>query len=346
MTDHHTAGSGLPDPQPILQAMTAFWVSGALRGALRLDLFTHVGQGARTVEALAEASGASVRGVRPLADAMCSLGFLAKEEGGYALTAVAETYLRSDGPTFVGDFHRFVVSEPFWNAWHRVDEAVRTGSPVVDRNGLGEQHELWATFAEASLPMALGTTMPAVEVLGAGRRGLRILDVAAGSGGYGIALALASPDSELTFLDWPNVLEVTRAHAEQMGLGDQTRLLPGNALEIEWGGPYDLVVASNFLHHFDRETCVRLAGKAHRALVPGGRFATAEFVPDDARTEPSMPLLFAVTMLLWTEGGDAYTVAELEGILSQGGFESVEHHRFGDNPSSWIVGRKVASERR
>jgi len=319
--------------------MTAFWVSGALRGALRLDLFTHVSQGACTVEALAEALGASERGVRALADAMCSLGFLAKEEGRYGLTSVAEAYLLSDGPTFVGDFHRFVISEPFWDAWHRVDEAVRTGSPVVDRNGLAEEHELWATFAETSLPMALGTTMPAVEILGAGRPGLRILDVAAGSGGYGITLALVSPDSELTFLDWPNVLEVTRAHAEQMGLGDQTRLLPGNALEIEWGGPYEVIVAGHFLHHFDRETCVRLAGKARRALAPGGLFATAEFVPDEGRTGPIMPLLFALTMLLWTEGGDAYTAAELEAILKQGGFASVEHHRFGDNPSSWIVGR-------
>lgn len=329
----------LPDPHPILQAMTAFWGSGALRGALRLDLFTHVSRGARTVEALAEALGASPRGVRMLADAMCSLGFLDKENGRYALTPLSETYLRSDGPTFVGDFQRFVTSEPFWKAWHRVEEAVRTGAPVVDRNGLTEDHELWRTFAETSMPMALGTTMPAVEVIGA-RPGLRILDVAAGSGGYGIALALASPGSTLTFLDWPNVLAVAQAHAEQMGLSeDQVELRPGNALEIDWGGPYDRIVAGNFLHHFDRETCIDIARKAHQALAPDGIFATAEFIADERREAAVMPLLFALTMLVWTEGGDAYTVSELESILREAGFQSTEHHRFGDNPSSWIVGR-------
>lgn len=334
------AAPDLPDPQPILQAMTAFWGSGALRGALRLDLFTHVGRGADTVEALAQALAASPRGVRMLADAMCSLGFLSKKDGRYALAPLAESYLCSDGPTFVGDFHRFVTSEPFWQAWHRVEEAVRTGAPVVERNGLADEHELWATFAETSLPMAFGTTMPAVEVLGA-RPGLRILDVAAGSGGYGIALALASPGSTLTFLDWPNVLAVARAHAEQMGLsGDRVELRPGNALEIDWGGPYDRIVAGNFLHHFARETCVGIARKACEGLASDGVFATAEFIADERREASVMPLLFALTMLVWTEGGDAYTVSDLEGILIEAGFRAVEHHHFGTNPSSWIVARK------
>lgn len=334
------ASPELPDPQPILQAMTAFWGSGALRGALRLDVFTHVGRGSRTVEALADALGAHPRGVRMLADAMCSLGFLAKEADGYTLSPVAAAYLTSDSPTFVGDFHRFVTSEPFWAAWHRVDEAVRTGAPVVDRNGLAEDHELWTIFAQTSLPMALGTTMPAVERLGSAPD-LRILDVAAGSGGYGIALALTSPGSTLTFLDWPNVLAVTKTHALQMGLDeDQVELRPGNALEIDWGGPYDRIVAGNFLHHFDRETCVEIARKAHRALTPAGVFATAEFIADERREASTMPLLFALTMLVWTEGGDAYTAAELEGMLLEAGFDRAEHQRFGDNPSSWVVGLK------
>jgi hypothetical protein len=65
---------GMPDPGPVMQTMSAFWVSGAFRGAIDLDLFTHVSRGADSVEKLAEATRATPRGVRAIADAMAAIG--------------------------------------------------------------------------------------------------------------------------------------------------------------------------------------------------------------------------------------------------------------------------------
>jgi 2-polyprenyl-3-methyl-5-hydroxy-6-metoxy-1,4-benzoquinol methylase len=327
----------LPDPGPVMQALTAYWVSGALKGALTLDLFTLIGQGATSAEALASASHASLRGVRILADAMCSLGFVTKQAGAYGLTPVADTYMRRDRPTFLADFHRFVQSEPFWEAFGHTGVAARSGRSVMDRDALTPENELWVTFAESSLPMAIGTTQPILGVLGAHRPGLRILDVAAGSGGYGITLAQAGPDATLSLLDWPNVLEVATRHARQLGVTNvQTR--PGSALESDWGGPYDIVVAGNFFHHFGPDTCVEIAKRARQALAPGGVFATTEFVADPERQAPGMALLFAAAMLVWTDEGNAYTFSELESFLHRGGFASVAHHLI-DQPSSWLVAR-------
>lgn len=329
----------MPDPGPILQALSAYWVSGAVKGALVLDLFTRIGTGATTAETLAEACGATVRGARILADAMCSLGFLNKEGQRYSLTPLADTFMRSDRPTYVADFHRFMNSEPFWDAFNRTAVAARSGRSVMDRHALTPENDLWVQFAESSLPLALGATAPMVEVLDAKRPALRILDVAAGSGGYGITLAQASPGSELTFLDWPNVLEVAKRHAHRLGVGANVRLLPGSALDVAWGGPFDIVVAGNFFHHFDPATCAEIARRAKNALKPGGVFATTEFVADPERKEPGLPLLFAVAMLVWTDAGDAYTFSEVESFLRRGGFESVTEHRMGENPSTWIVAR-------
>ncbi len=323
------------DPGPIMQVLTGYWASSALKAAMDLDLFTHVGRGHDTVEAIAGAAAASRRGVRTIADAMCSLGFLAKSGGRYALPPLSRSFLTRDGTTCVGDFSRFVTHEHFWSAFSHTTEAAMTGRSQLD--GLAPENPLWKVFAESSSGLARVSGAPLVGLVDASRPGLKILDVAAGSGEYGIAVAKASEGSRVTFLDWKNVLEVTRRHAEAAGLGTAARYLGGDALRTDWGGPYDVVVASHFLHHFGREDCVAICRKARAAVAPGGVFATQEFVADEDRAAPGFPLLFAVAMLVWTDAGTAYTFSEIRSMLADGGFREIRQHRLGEAPASWIL---------
>jgi 2-polyprenyl-3-methyl-5-hydroxy-6-metoxy-1,4-benzoquinol methylase len=112
---------------------------------------------------------------------------------------------------------------------------------------------------------------------------LRILDVAAGHGLFAVAVARRFPRAEVTALDWAAVLAVAVENARAAGVADRLTLLPGSAFEADWGGPYDVVLLTNFLHHFDLPTCGRLAARARAALAPGGRTVTLEFVPDPDR---------------------------------------------------------------
>jgi len=329
----------MPDPGLLMQTMSAFWVSGAFRGAIELDLFTHISRGADTVEKLATAAQATPRGVRAIADAMVVIGLLTKDAGRYVNTPVAATFACSDKPTFVAGFSKFLNDSHFTAAFNRVAEAAREGKSVFDKDAESPENPLWVTFAETSLPMAMGGAMPLPDILGTRRPGLRILDVAAGSGGYGITLAQASADSTLTILDWANVAAVAKRHATMLGVGDRATVRAGSALDLDWGGPYDVIVMGNFFHHFDIPTCVTITAKAKQALAPGGVFATAEFVADEERKAEPMALLFSVAMLVWSNGGAAYTFSELAGILREGGFSDVSHHKFDGNPSSWVVGR-------
>jgi cyclopropane fatty-acyl-phospholipid synthase-like methyltransferase len=95
---------------------------------------------------------------------------------------------------------------------------------------------------------------------------------------------------------------------------------------VEFGDGYDLVLLTNFFHHFDRETCVRLMRKAHAALKDGGRAVTLEFVPDDSRVSPPIEAAFALIMLSNTPGGDAYTFAEFDSMFREAGFARSEIH--------------------
>jgi SAM-dependent methyltransferase len=202
------------------------------------------------------------------------------------------------------------------------------------------ENPLWVTFARAMAPlMALPAELLADRLVEGGRP-TRILDVAAGHGLFGIAVARRAPEAKLVALDWRNVVAVAAANAAKAGLGGRFGTIAGSAFDAELAGPYDLVLLTNFLHHFDPDTCVRLLEKCHRALAPGGRVAALEFVPEEDRVSPPMPALFAFVMLASTEAGDSYTRRELEEMYRRAGFAATGFARLPPTDQAVIVGTR------
>src|SRR5208283_5568633 len=160
-----------------------------------------------------------------------------------------------------------------------------------------------------------------------GRAGpMRVLDIAAGHGLFGIEVAKQHPEAHVTGLDWAPVLRVALDNAKKAGVHDRYNMLPGSAFEVDFAGPYDAVLLTNFLHHFDVETCIGLLKKVRNSLKPGGCVATLEFVPNEDRVSPPQPAAFSMTMLVTTEAGDAYTFRELADMHAHAGFGGVSAH--------------------
>src|SRR5262249_3576241 len=150
-----------------------------------------------------------------------------------------------------------------------------------DDGTVSHDNPIWVAFARAMAPlMHMPAKLLADLIGGDQQKPLRALDVAAGHGLFGITIAERYPNARVTALDWPNVLAVATENAKRAGVGERHSLLPGSAFDTNWGGPYDVVLLTNFLHHFDIPTCKQLAAKAHAALAPGGRALTLEFIPD------------------------------------------------------------------
>ena len=122
-------------------------------------------------------------------------------------------------------------------------------------------------------------------------------------------------------------------------MGDRYDLLPGSAFDVEYGGPYDIVLLTNFLHHFDPPTCTGLLKKVHAALKPAGRAATLEFVPNEDRVSPPMAAAFSLIMLVSTVAGDAYTFRELEAMYRDAGFDGITAHPIPRAPHTVVMGR-------
>ena len=217
----------------------------------------------------------------------------------------------------------------------------RGGTATSDEGTVSHDNPIWVAFAKAMGPMMRLPAQLLVELVGGDRgRALRVLDVAAGHGLFGITLAEHYPGAHVTALDWADVLAVAAENARRAGIADRHALRPGSAFDTDWGGPYDVVLLTNFFHHFDVPTCEQLAARAHAALAPGGRAITLEFIPEADRVTPPATAGFALTMLATTARGDAYTFAEYDGMFARAGFTRSEFHALPPTAQQAVVSYK------
>ena len=320
-----TRTEGELNPAIIFDTLLAYQRSAALRAAIDLDLFAAVGEGAGDVPALARRCSASERGIRILCDYLTVMGFLAKEDGRYRHSPVSAAFLDPRSPVCMASISRFIGNPVMTDPATHLAEIVRSGHTSLPGEGSVEaENPVWVDFAKNMAPMMAGMAAPLAQIALDGLAGpVRVLDIAAGHGLFGIAVAKQNPQAHIVALDWAAVLEVAKANAQNAGVSDRYELLPGSAFEVDFGAPYDAILLTNFLHHFDVPTCVGLLRKVRAALKPGGRASALEFVPNPDRISPPGPATFAMVMLTTTKSGDAYTFPELEAMYHEAGFTRV-----------------------
>jgi ubiquinone/menaquinone biosynthesis C-methylase UbiE len=309
-------------PQLIFDTFNAFQRSAALKTAIELDLFTAIATGHDSAPSLATACGAAERGVRILADYLVVIGLLTKSQEQWGLTSDAAMFLDRRSPAYLGAAVEFIGSEEHRRCFENLTSIVRSGgAPADDDSVLVPEHDAWVRFARG---MAGVMAMPA-ELLAQGVTGdkpspMKVLDIAAGHGLFGIAVARHNPQATIVAVDWPNVLALATENAQQAGIQARYQTLPGSAFDVDFGGGYDVVLLTNFLHHFDRSAIDSVLRKVHAALKPGGRVYALEFVPNADRVTPPISASFALVMLATTPAGDAYTFNEYEQMFSAAGF--------------------------
>ena len=313
-----------PTPERFFNAMNAYQQTEALKSAVDLDVFTAIAEGNTTAAAIAKRCQAAERGVRTLCDFLTIHGFLTKDGTQYGLAADTAVFLNRNSPAFIGGTMEFLLSPRAREAFSQLTEAVRRGGTALGEGSTVAENPEWVTFARAMMPlMRMPSQMVAAE-LRKGGEAEKVLDIAAGHGMYGIGVAKENPDAQVYAADWKNVLEVAKANAQAMGVGDRYHLIPGSAFETDFGSGYDVVLIPNFLHHFDVATCTSFLKKVRGVLKPGGRAAIVEFIPNADRVTPPTAAAFSMIMLVNTPSGDAYTFAELESMAKNAGFPRVE----------------------
>ena len=328
-------------PERLMQFAWGYVPPLVLEAAIRHHVFDVLDDSPKSIQEVHDATGASTRGLTAIMNALVGLNFLAKDEGDrYSLTPESAAFLVSAKPGFQGGLIKH-CSEQLIPKWLHLNEAVATGKPVQSVNQQASGSDFFQKFVSDIFPMSY----PAAQVLahnlninGAGRA-VRALDLAAGSGVWGIALAQSSPHVHVTAVDWPEVIPVTRQTAARFGLADRFSFIEGDLLKAEFGGNYEVATLGHILHSEGEERSRALLAKTFRALAPGGTIAIAEFLVNPDRTGPVNGLFFAVNMLVNTDTGNTYSFEEISSWLSEAGFVNARTLD-GPGPSPLILAAK------
>ncbi len=337
-----SASAQQPSPQLFFQTINAYQQTEALKAAIELEVFTAIGEGNTTAADIAKRCNAAERGARVLCDFLCIMGFLSKDGNHYALTQDSAIFLDKHSPAYLGGATEFISSNELMEGYRNFAAVVRKGGTLMDQGGTtAPDNPIWVKFARGMAPMmALPAQLTAQLIDPKADQKLKILDITAGHGLYGLAFAEKNARASVVAVDWPNVLEVAKENAAAKGVADRYSTIPGSAFDVEYGEGYDLVLLTNFLHHFDPETNERLLRKVHAALAPGGRAVTLEFVPNDDRISPPETAAFSVMMLGSTPSGDAYTFSELERMFTNAGFSHSEIHQLPPSIQQVVISNK------
>src|SRR5438105_1940756 len=256
-----------PTPALLFDTFNAYQRTQAIKAGIDLEVFTAIGEGKTTAKEIAERCGASERGTRILCDYLTIMGFLTKQDGRYALTPDSAMFLDKRSPAYMGTVSEFILSSHIRDNFDRLTEAVRNGGCTSD-SALEPDNPMWVTFARAMAPMMAMPAQLVAQLVDPGKdKKLRVLDIAAGHGLYGLAFAKQNPQAEVTAVDWPNVLEVAKENARAAGVADRYQTKAGSAFDVDYGTGYDVVLLTNFLHHFDKETCEGLLREVRATLA-------------------------------------------------------------------------------
>lgn len=197
-----------------------------------------------------------------LCDYLVVQGHLLKQGARYRLTFNAGLYLAS--PAYLGCAVKFLASDATVSAFCRLRQ-------VVERGVASIQELDWVEYARSMAPLAQPVAefaAAALEVDSAGP--IQVLDIGAGHGFHGLAIAAQNSSAHIFALDAPRVLEIAIENARQSGVAERYHLIHGDAFEAGLGGPYDLALAANFAHHLDDAANVRLwcfiLAKGHQSV--------------------------------------------------------------------------------
>jgi len=321
----------------VFETLQAHQQTSALRAGIELKLFTAIAAGARTPEALAPVCAASAKGLRVLCDFLTIIGFLTKDESGYALTPDSELFLVEGSPAYMGGMASFLFHPFLEKGLANVTDAVRKGGTILPAEGsVSEDNPVWVNFARGMAPL----TVPSAGLIArltAGSGPMQVLDIAAGHGMFGLTIAQHNPAADIHALDWKNVLAVAHENAVKLGVAGRWHAIEGSAFTADFGSGYDVVLVTNFIHHFDIPTNIGLLEKIRAAMKSGAKMAIVEMAVNDDHITPAGAGMFAMTMLTTTASGDAFSQREIESMCTRAGFHDITHHAVPSTPQTVTI---------
>jgi len=323
------------NPGQILELSGSYWKTCTLHAAVKLDVFTAIGKERLSAGEVARKLNTDERALAMLLNALTAMNLLVKSDGKVANTPASLAFLAKDSPQYLGfmimHHHHLVES------WSQLDQAVRSGQAVRGRVSFGDE-EKRESFLMGMFNMAMTIAPELTRTLDlTGRR--RFLDVGGGPGTYAIHFCLNNPQLHGTIVDLPTTRPFAEKTIAKFGLIGRVDCMDGDYLAEDIAGSYDVAWLSQILHGENPDDCQMIVNKTVAALEPGGLIMVHEFLLNKTLDGPLFPALFSLNMLLGTDGGQAYSEAQIKEMLGNAGVGEIRRLPFrGTNDSGIIMG--------
>jgi len=307
------------------------WKATALYAALELDLFTLIANGNHSRGAITTEIECDKRGMQVLLDALCSLKLLRKRKADYFLTPVSENFLVRDKPAYYGEW--CLRTQLAFDIRSRVVDGIRTGKVVGIDTSRSSSGTLWKSDTSRALytwPLEAIKARQMWRTLGVTHRhqpSPRILDIACGSGVNSFVLAQADPGAQVTALDFPNVLKVTRQIAEAMSVAEQVEFQSGDVLTSDFGSDcFDIVLLGKILYYFDADHVAEILCRVHSALKTHGLVVISTYIGGDRSCRNQQASMAALQLFIFAPHSHVFTFSQYRDLLRRVGFSGVSRH--------------------
>ena len=306
-------------PGELLELSGYFWKTCTLHAAIKLDVFTFLGDKHMSADAVAAGLKVAPDAVQRLLNALVAMELLAKAGDQYANSPSSEAFLSKKSPQYLGNIimhHHHLVE-----SWAQLDVSVQTGRPIQQRSSFSDE-EWRESFLMGMFNMAMNMApmlIPEIDI--STRR--HLLDLGGGPGTYAIHFCRHNPDLKATVFDLPTTRPFAEQTIKRFELSDRIDFQAGNYLKDEIKGRYDAAWLSHILHAEGPDGCRQIIQKAVAALKPGGIIIIHEFILNNSMDGPLFPALFSLNMLLGTEAGQAYSEQQLRDMLSAAGAKEI-----------------------
>jgi SAM-dependent methyltransferase len=230
--------------------------------------------------------------------------------------------------------------------WDHLPEYLKTGVPIIKMDVVQHQAEHYQAEVGPLGWMLAPAAEEAAQLLGIGdqRRGLRILDVGAGSAVWSLAMIRRDQSSNITALDWPEVLRVAEQQARTQGLEAQLDVIQGDFNEVPLPSrAFDLAILANITHLQTPERNQHLFKRIYEALDANGEAVIIDVFPGAPEGDLTR-VLYRLGLALRTEHGQVYLQEQLSGELREAGFASCKLTLLKSPP--YILGVLLAAKQR
>jgi len=322
----------------LIEMARSFQPACIITAAADLDLFSALSGRPMDAEALAEAVQADPRATTILLDALVALELLDKQANLYHISSEVAALLAEGSPINVLAAVRHQAN--CLRRWVQLARVVRQGKPAERTPSIRGAVADGEAFIGAMNDFTASVAPDMVARLGSVKF-QRMLDVGGASGTWTRAFLLAVPEATAVLFDLPEVIPLARERLTAAGLIDRVTLVAGDYNVDELPGGADFAWLSAIAHQNSRQQNRALYAKIYAALAAGGTLVIRDIVMDESRTTPPAGALFAVNMLVATEGGNSYALDEFREDLIQAGFADIELIHKDDWMNSLIRVRKA-----